>query len=102
MKKELYLIGFLIGISCSVLAQSTDNFKMTLNGFGDIVYGQTFGPLANPAAATLYNLYGDPNYPTGMHNGFTFHGADFLGTVAYKDNFKFQTEINIEGSRGED
>jgi len=102
MKKQFFVL--IIGLSALSKSYSQDDggMKMKFNGFGDVVYGQTWGPVANKTAAQMMSQYGSGEYPNGMHNGFTSHGFDMLGTVMMKHNFKFQAEINVEGSRGSD
>jgi hypothetical protein len=109
--KFLKLFSFLLLCSpCCLIAAAPDSadapvfggLNIKFNAFGDIIYGKTFGKSANQAATNLYDKFNPGGYPTGMHNGFTMHGIDFLNTVTLKDHFKVQTEVNIEGSRGAD
>src|SRR5665213_1338222 len=102
MIKKILLFIVAIVLFKSFTAQNDSDVKMKLNGFGDIIYGQPFGNAANNTTRDTFNKYGEQNYLSGMHKGFTSHGIDMLGTVSMKNNLKFQTEVNVEGSRGAD
>src|SRR5437764_29020 len=102
MKTLTYFLTVIcLFFTVTVMAQD-DQFKMKFNAFGAIVAGSPFGENVNGRAANLFSTYGDANYPTGMHTGFILPGIDLLNTVTVKDNFKVQTEVNIEGNRGAD
>jgi len=102
MGQKILLLIISILLFQFVNSQNDSDVKMKLNGFGDIIYGQPFGNAANKATQDTFNKYGEQNYLSGMHKGFTSHGIDMLGTVSMKGNLKFQTEVNVEGSRGAD
>src|ERR1035437_11024081 len=102
MTKRILLFIIATVLIKSIIAQSESDVKMKLNGFGDVIYGQPFGNSANKATQDTFGKYGEPNYLSGMHKGFTSHGIDMLGTVSMKNNLKFQAELNVEGSRGAD
>src|SRR5690242_19938431 len=103
MRKIFFLLFLSFVTPIGVInAQSDDGIKAKFNGFGDLIFGGIFGNTVDTHAADLFGKYGNPGYPTGMHNGFTSHGVDMLGTVWLKHDIKFQTELNVEGSRGAD
>lgn len=102
MTKKILLFIIATVLIKSIIAQNESDVKMKLNGFGDVIYGQPFGNAANKATQDTFNKYGESNYLSGMHKGFTSHGIDILGTVSMKNNLKFQAELNVEGSRGAD
>src|SRR5437762_3419900 len=102
MKKYFWLIAGLLSISHTIKAQYEDRLHVKLNGFGDMVLGETFGGNANQQSADLFKKYGDDQFPTGMHKGLNMHGFDITGSATMKKNFKFLTELNLEGYRGAD
>ena len=103
MATSKQFILFTIGIiaACSIRAQDGDGkIKMKFNGFGDVVLGKPFGNPANIGVDSLYRKYGDQEYPHGMHNGFRLQGIDLLHTVYLNDDITVQSELNLQGSRG--
>ncbi len=98
-----YLPSLLVAqfmIICSLHAQEQGNIKMKLNGFGDMVLGKPFGNLADSGSNRLFNQFGDPDFPHGMHNGLFIPGIDLINSVYLNDDITIQTELNLEGNRG--
>jgi hypothetical protein len=99
MKLKIIVVNlFFTVFSLQTFAQSSEP-KIRFNGFGDIVAGLPFGSLANQKTNSLYNKYGDDDYPFEMHRGLNIRGVDLLTTVQLSEGIKFQSEINVEGDR---
>ncbi len=94
------LLLILVSPATLVNAQSDGGVRIKFNGFGDIIGGVPFGMPANANSATLFNKYGDYEYPYELRRGVVLHGLDLLTSVYLTDNIKMQAEVNLEGDIG--
>jgi hypothetical protein len=101
-KNAGYMLSILVVLTMiPSLSWSQSENRIRFNGFGDMTAGVVFGDPADDVSKDLFSQYGETSYPLNLNKGFGIVGADLLTTVLITDNLTFQTEINLQVSRGE-
>ncbi|MGC4094283.1 MAG: hypothetical protein QM756_41520 [Polyangiaceae bacterium] len=79
---------------------AADDLELTLNGFGDVNLGTTFGDPASAADATTFGVYGEDRFVKSSHKGFGLVGTDFVLTAQILEDLVFLGEVNLQTARG--
>lgn len=71
------------------------------SGFGDAVFGASFGGPADATASDQFAQFGDDPYPQNTHEGFAITGTDFVVIADMSDELRFLGEVNLQAVRGD-
>lgn len=74
---------------------------LTLNAFGDMNLGATFGKPADANARTVFDTYGEDPFVKSSHNGYGLVGTDFVLTGELPEDIVYLGEINLQAARGQ-
>lgn len=85
----------IVGSSPAALA-----VDVRFSGFGDAVFGTSFGDPADTASSDQFSQYGDDSYPVNVNTGFGITGTDFVVIADMSDELRFLGEVNLQAARG--
>ncbi|MEY2932947.1 MAG: hypothetical protein RL033_3696 [Pseudomonadota bacterium] len=98
--KQSLRVGVAVG-AYLLAAKVAGAQEITLNAFGDINLGATFGDPASATDRTTFETYGEDPFVKSSHQGFGLVGTDFVLTGDLTDDFVFLGEINLQVARGQ-
>jgi hypothetical protein len=96
--RTVALLGIAFGMFVASPATAQD---ISINAFGDINLGATFGPPASTAARTTFDTYGEDPYVKNSHSGFGLVGTDFVVTGSIVEDLIYLGEVNLQVARGQ-
>ena len=91
--------AWLISIPALLFSVSAEAVDLRFSGFGDVIYGYSFGKAPDETAQALFESDGYGTNPVNMHDGFSITGADFVVIADFSDNMRFLSEINLQAGR---
>lgn len=95
MRIALVLAAIVAALPSTATAQ-----QIRFSGFGDFTFGTNSGPVADPAAKEMFDLFGADPDPVNTMRGFGLTGTDFVVIADMSEDFTFLGEVNLQTGRG--
>jgi hypothetical protein len=90
----------LAGLVALAAASSSEAASLRFSGFGDVVFGATFGDPASATQQVAFDAFGVDPDPVNTMRGFQITGTDFVVIADMNESLTFLGEVNLQAGRG--